>query len=684
MESPQPDLFSEPDVKADVEQLRERILRHNKLYHEKDAPEISDAEYDALFRKLQALEEKHPELKTPDSPTQTVGSKAKRTFKAEAHKAPMLSLSNAFTMEDVSGFVDRLKNFLGIDRFLPLVAEYKIDGVSCSLTYQSGKLVKALTRGDGQTGEDITPNVVTIQDIPAQLKGEGWQGIVEVRGEVYMTRDAFEELNKTQAEAGEKVFANARNAAAGSLRQLDAAITAQRPLRFFAYAFGYQEGVALPETHAAEIEQMKAWGFTPVPDVQVCEGLEEVDAFYQKTLESRFTLPFAIDGLVYKVNEKVLQSRLGVVARAPRWAMAHKFPAEQATTKILDIDLQLGRTGVITPVARLEPVPIGGVMVSNATLHNEDYITERDIRIGDTVFIERAGDVIPKVMSVVLAERPAESTAYVFEKEAKEAFGPTVFRPEGEAAWRVDGVQTTEQLEAGLRHFVSKNAFDIEGFGEKQVKLFVEKGWLSRPSDIFTLKEKHQEDLLAMEGYQEKSVANLLDAIEKAKVEITLPRFLAALGIPLVGGQVATVLANKFNSLQNLVQAAAEAVEDVADIDGIGPKIAQNLHAFFTKPENIELLKAFEEAGVRPKAYISMQRAEGFFTDKTVVLTGTLIQMTRAEAKVRLQEVGAKVVGSVSGKTDYVVAGEEAGSKLKKAESLGVTVLDEEAFIEKL
>jgi DNA ligase (NAD+) len=669
------DLFSaEEQARADIKRLSAEIRRHNALYHSQDAPEISDVAYDRLVRQLEELEQAYPHLRQADSPTQEVGAATARGFKTATHRQRMLSLNNAFEAEEVRDFVTRLCHFLGLGAPPPLVVEPKIDGVSLSLTYEEGRLTRGVTRGDGHSGEDVTENVRTIKEIPHTLAGTPPR-LVEVRGEVYMTRDDFEEMNTRQARAGEKIFANARNAAAGSLRQLDSQVTAQRPLKFFAYALGAcTQDFA---RHTDELAALAQWGFTSVP-AQLKETVEDLLAFYRSFMAQRFELPYAVDGLVYKVNDKALQQRLGEVARAPRWAIAHKFPAEQATTVLEDIEVQVGRTGVITPVARLRPVPVGGVTVSNATLHNADYIAERDIRIGDTVFVERAGDVIPKVVRVVKEQRPAGARPYVF-PSACPACGSKIVRLEGEAAHRcLNHLDCPAQVEAQITYFVGKQGLDIDGLGAKQVQKFLEQGLISSAVDVFGL-ARHAARLKEQDGYGEKSVRNLLAAIEKAK-HVSLPRFMAALGIPLVGHEVARLLASRYPTLEALQKALQDQPEEVDSIDGIGPRIVESLTRFFKEPHNQKLLSGLVEAGVIVQPYAAPAVRETPFTGKTVVLTGTLETMTRAEAKARLQALGAKVAGSVSARTDFVVAGAGAGSKRSKAQALGVRILEEDAF----
>jgi DNA ligase (NAD+) len=671
-------------ARARLTELVDLINYHNTQYHTLDNPEISDAEYDALFRELQALEAAHPAWVSSNSPTRKVGGNRAVSFTAKAHRAPMYSLGNAFSAEDVTDFCDRTTRFLGLSGMPDMIVEPKIDGLSLSLTYENGTLTQALTRGDGETGEDVTANVRTIASIPHVLEGHGHPSLVEIRGEVYMTEAEFAALNERQAAGGLKVFANARNAAAGSLRQLDSTVTARRPLKFLAYAVGVWQGVPLPESEETLLAHLQNWGFT-VPGVQkAAHAAELMDVFTHWKDHRHDAVPYGIDGLVYKVNSKAYQQRLGELARTPRWAIAHKFPPEQVTTKLLGIDVQVGRTGKLTPVAKLAPVHVGGVTVSNATLHNQDYIAQRDIRVGDTVFVERAGDVIPQVVSVVLSQRPESTSPFQFPHTCP-ACGSDALRVDGEADWNcINHFNCPAQLEADLIHFVSRGCLDIEGLGEKQIQLFMQKGWLTTAADIFTL-NRYESQLLEEEGYGEKSVTNLLQAIEKAKTP-TLPRFLAALGIPQVGEATAVDLAHRFGTWEAFLEAAQspDAREILTSIEGIGPKVAAEIMAFCTEDANKQLFAALTANGVAPQPYAHQAKANGYYTGKTVVLTGTLTAMTRDEAKARLVAQGAKVTSSVTTKTDVVIAGADAGSKLTNARKLGVAVQDETEFLQAL
>lgn len=668
--------LSRDEAQAEMNRLTRLVQYHNERYHVLDAPEISDAEYDRLFQRLQALEKEYPDLAAEASPTQQVAPPSNEIFAEKPHLERMLSLQNIFESDEIEKFIERMQEYLHQDTVPELVIEPKIDGVALSLTYAQGQLKQALTRGDGYTGEDVTHNALTIQEIPKQLHGSADRHpqIMEVRGEVYMRREDFERMNASRAAAGEKVFANARNAAAGSLRQLESAITAQRPLRFFAYSLGRLEGMTF-STHTQELEALAYWGFVPVA-AERTDDPAFIHAYYAQMLDQRFELPYAIDGLVYKVNDKVLQSRLGTIARSPRWAIAHKFPAEQARTRLKKIDVQVGRTGVVTPVARLEPVNVGGVMVSNATLHNADYITERDIREGDMVFVERAGDVIPKVVQVVLADRPAETEPYSFPQTCP-ACGEMLVRLDDEAAHRCLNIRDCPaQLEGRIIHFVGKQGLDIQGLGEKQVRRFVQEGKVLSLGDIFRL-ERHAADLMLQQGYGEKSVSQLLMGIQQAK-EPELPRFLTALGIPLVGEEAARLLAARYEELDQIYEVAVENPEDIEQIDGVGDKMSQSIHAFFTNEHNQQLLEDLRDLGVQPQPYQPQKAASQPLAGKTVVLTGTLDSMSRAEAKSALQALGAKVASSVSVNTHMVVAGQQAGSKLEKARELGLDVIGED------
>ncbi|GAB4354492.1 MAG: NAD-dependent DNA ligase LigA [Kiloniellaceae bacterium] len=686
---------------VELERLAQEIAHHDRLYHEKDAPEISDAAYDELRRRNEAIEARYPELMRGDSPSQRVGAEPAAGFGKVKHKVPMLSLGNAFEEEDVEEFLARIARFLGLkgDDTVEIMAEPKIDGLSCALRYEKGKLVQGATRGDGSTGEDITANVRTIKDLPKALKGKGWPEVLEVRGEVYMARQAFMELNARQEKAGEKIFANPRNAAAGSLRQLNPEITASRPLHFFAYTWGEVAGdpaTVLGDTMQAVRDSFHRWGFQLNEPARLCQGLAELLDYYRYIMTERPELPFDIDGVVYKVNRLDLQNRLGFVSRAPRWAIAHKFPAEQAQTVLHEITIQVGRTGALTPVANLEPISVGGVVVSRATLHNEDEIARKDIREGDHVVIQRAGDVIPQVVEVVKEKRPKGSKPYKFPDHCP-VCGSLALREEGEAVRRcTGGLICKAQNYERLRHFVSRDAFDIEGLGGKHIQAFLDDDLIKTPGDIFRLPD-HAADIAEREGWGEQSAANLVKAIE-ARRSIGLDRFIYALGIRQVGQATAKLLARNYNTLAHWRDAMTAAYRErkkapearkpeevgehyaeLCNIEGIGMSVADDLVFFFGEDHNLKVLKDLESE-------LTIEKVEAPATSgspvagKTVVFTGTLETMTRSEAKARAESLGAKVAGSVSKKTDYVVVGADAGSKAKKAEELGVAMLSEQQW----
>jgi DNA ligase (NAD+) len=683
------------DAATRATELRAQIVHHNRLYYEQDQPAISDADYDALLGELRALESAHPELVTPDSPTQRVGTALSGKFSKVRHAVPMLSLANGFTPEDVAGFMDRVRRFLKLaaDEPIDLTAEPKIDGLSLSLRYEHGVLVRAATRGDGTEGEDVTANVRRVSDIPAKMKGREALDVCEVRGEVYMTRSAFLKLNEEQAAAGRTVFANPRNSAAGSLRQLDPEITASRPLRFLAYAWGEMSEMPA-DTQWGMLQWLERRGLPTNPLSKLCHSLEELLAFHHDIELERARLDYDIDGVVYKVNRLDWQRRLGFVGRDPRWALAHKFPAQKAVTVVNAIELQVGRTGALTPVAKLAPVNVGGVVVSNATLHNEDYIRELDVRIGDTVTVQRAGDVIPQVLGVVLERRPQHTRAFQFPKTCPCPLATAVVRDltaagkEGAVARCSGELACPHQRIEHLRHFVSRRAFDIEGLGEKQISLFFEKGWVKEPADIFTLEKRNPKQirLEEEEGFGELSVRNLFAAIE-ARQTISLERFIYSLGIRHVGETTARALARGYGTYRafreacrHLAEGNADARQELDAMDQIGDAVIESMTSYFSESHNTGMVDHL----AREVRVLDAERpaAESPIAGKTVVFTGRLEQMTRDEAKALAERLGASVSGSVSGKTDLVVAGPEAGSKLKKAQELGVRVLDEAAFLE--
>lgn len=702
-EFPELDTITADAAKKRLAELAAEIARHDEAYHQNDAPEVTDAEYDALRRLNAALEEKFPDLVRDDSPSGKVGAAPAAGFGKITHSRPMLSLDNAFDAEDVENFVGRVRRFLGLDEneTVEIVAEPKIDGLSIALRYEHGKYVQAATRGDGSEGENVTANVATISDIPETLSGNP-PAIVEIRGEVYMRHDDFAALNKAREAAEQSVFANPRNAAAGSLRQLDVSITAERKLRFFAYAAG-ELSEPVGTSHVEWLRQLEDWGFSVNPQSTLCETTAEILKTYAAIGDGRATLPYDIDGVVYKVNRHDWQDRLGMVTRAPRWAIAHKFPAEQAQTTVESIDVQVGRTGVLTPVARLAPITVGGVVVSNATLHNEDYIRDKDIRIGDTVTIQRAGDVIPQVVEVITDKRQGNAAEYVYPDHCPEC-GSLAVREAGEAARRCTGglICPAQKLER-LKHFVGRQAFDIDGLGEKQVKAFFERGLIKTPADIFHLEAndaKALDPLRRWEGWGEKSVTNLFAAINERR-KMPLNRVIYALGIPQVGEATARLLALNFGSFEAwraaMEQVSAErhanreeskkpenigeAYAELCGIDTIGMAVADELAGFFDA-ENAENRNVLDELGkvLDIEEIAPPSDTDSAVAGKTVVFTGTLETMTRGEAKAKAESLGAKVSGSVSKKTDYVVVGADAGSKAKKAQELGVEILSEDAW----
>jgi DNA ligase (NAD+) len=655
-------------------ELREQLAYHNYRYYVLDDPAIPDAEYDRLFRELQALEAQYPALVTPDSPTQRVGAEPLKGFAEVRHAIPMLSLGNVFSEEELLDFDRRVREGLGVEE-VEYSAEPKLDGLAISIRYEEGMLVRAATRGDGATGEDVTQNVRTIESVPLRLYGKGWPSVLEVRGEVYMPKAGFEALNERQREKGEKSFANPRNAAAGSLRQLDPRITATRPLTMYCYGVGVVEGGSLPGTHSAIMEKLKGWGLRVSPELRVVKGAQGCLDYFHAIGERRDSLPYDIDGVVYKVDSIARQRELGFVSRAPRWATAHKFPAQEEMTRLNDVEWQVGRTGALTPVARLEPVQVAGVVVSNATLHNPDEIARKDVRIGDTVIVRRAGDVIPEVVGVVLAKRPPHARAIQTPSHCP-VCGSEVEREEGEAVPRCSGgLFCSAQRKNAIWHFASRRAMDIDGLGDKLVEQLVDEELIHDVADLYALT---QEQIAGLERMGEKSAANLVEALEKSK-ESTLERFLYALGIREVGESTARTLSRHFGSLEKIREASEEALLQVEDV---GPVVAHHIHTFFRQEHNLEVIDKLIRAGVHwPDVAVKATGAQPL-AGQTFVLTGALESMTRDEAKERLQALGAKVSGSVSKKTRVVVAGAEAGSKLARAESLGVEVWDEARLLQ--
>ena len=679
----EPATLSPTEAADELAALASAIAYHDAQYHGADAPVISDAEYDRLVARNTALEAAFPTLVRTDSPSKRVGTPAAAGFGKITHAVPMLSLGNGFSDDDIADFVTRVRKFLSLsdDQPLALTAEPKIDGLSLSLRYENGVLTQAATRGDGSEGEDVTANVRMVAAIPQRLSGDV-PAIFEVRGELYMDRRDFLALNAAQQASGGKLFANPRNAAAGSLRQKDASITESRNLQFFAYSMG-ETSTAIADTHWDFLAGLRAFGFAVNDRSTRCEDVPALLETYHAIGRDRSNLSYDIDGVVYKVDRHDYQQRLGQVARAPRWALAHKFPAEQAETIVLAIDIQVGRTGALTPVARLEPITVGGVVVSNATLHNEDEIQRKDIRINDRVVIQRAGDVIPQVVRVVAEARPADAVAFAFPHTCP-ACGSEAARPEGEAVRRcINGLACSAQLREWLKHFISRDAFDIEGLGGRQIEQFIELGWVTRPADIFRLHER-RDALAELDGYGATSITNLLGSIE-ARRSIGLERFIYALGIRQVGQATARILALHYDNLDAILTAlgpdadhAASAAE-LVEIDQVGDSMVADIASFFSNEANRALVLdlASELDIIAPER----PQMDSPVSGKTIVFTGTLAGMSRAEAKARAEAMGAKVAGSVSKKTDFLVAGADAGSKATKAAALGVTVLSEDDWL---
>jgi DNA ligase (NAD+) len=685
--------LTEEDAAAELKRLAKEIAHHDRLYHQQDAPEISDAEYDALRQRNQAIERRFPQLIRSDSPSRRVGATPASGFAKVRHALPMLSLDNAFDEQDVRDFFKGVRNFFKrpedlarvAEDKIAVMAEPKIDGLSSTLRYEKGRLVLGATRGDGVTGENVTENLKTIASVPKELKGRGWPDVLEVRGEVYYEHKGFFALNAEREKAGEPTFVNPRNAAAGALRQLDPQITAERPLKYFGYALG-EVSVRFAKSHSEILKHLKDWGFPVNPKSRLCHGVDQLLEFHRDLANERAELPYDIDGVVYKVNDIDLQERLGMATRAPRWALAHKFPAEQARTVLKDILISVGRTGTLTPVAMLEPITVGGVVVQRATLHNEDEIERKDIRIGDTVIVQRAGDVIPQIVGTVLEKRPRGAKAYEYPEKCPVCHSLAVREP-GEAVRRcTGGLICAAQAVERLKHFASRDAFDIDGLGEQRIdELWTDK-LIKTPGDIFRL-HRHEKALAEREGWGPVSAKKLVDAIE-ARRKIPLDRFIYALGIPQVGHTTGRLLARHYKTLErwrhDMVAAKdpeSEAWQTLNDIGGIGEDMATDIVGFFAEPHNRKLVDDL-------LSEIDVQDFEGPKTSgskiagKTVVFTGSLTTMTRSEAKGRAEALGANVAGSVSKKTDYVVIGEDAGSKADKAKDLGVTTLTEQQWIE--
>ena len=666
-------------VLQDYERLKDELNQHNYRYYVLDDPSVPDSEYDRQMRLLQDLEEQYPDLISPDSPSQRVGGEALSSFTQVRHTVAMLSLDNAFSAAELEDFERKIKDRLNYGALpdkpdIDYVCEPKLDGVAVSLLYESGLLTRGATRGDGAVGEDITANVRTINSIPLKLRGTNIPRLLEVRGEIYLPRGGFAAINAAAIAAGDKTFVNPRNAAAGSLRQLDSKITASRPLEMCAYSVGQFEADLVPDTHLHMLEALAGWGFKINDHVQLASGIPACEDYYERLAGLRDGLAYDIDGIVYKVNDLKLQQRLGFVAKAPRWAIARKFPAQEEMTQLLDVEFQVGRTGAVTPVARLEPVFVGGVTVSNATLHNGDEIERLGICIGDTIIIRRAGDVIPQIAKVVLEKRPADAQQIVFPERCPVCQSP-VKRVEGEAVARCSGgLFCAAQTKQAIKHFASRKAMDIDGLGDKLVDLLVDQGVIFSVADLYELKT---EQLIGLERLAEKSAANLVAAIDASK-QTSLAKFLYSLGIREVGEATGQTLANNFGSLEAVIAAD---LEQLLEVDDIGPVVAKHIVDFFRNPDNLSIIQALREAGVSWPDIDQNAQASQPLKGQTWVLTGGMEVMSRAEAKDRLQELGAKVAGSVSAKTAQVVAGPGAGSKLSKAQSLDIPVMDEAEFI---
>jgi DNA ligase (NAD+) len=658
-----------------IAKLRYILDQHNYYYYVLDNPQVPDAEYDRLMRELQALEAEYPQLISPDSPTQRVGITPASAFSQLEHEMPMLSLENSFAAEETLAFGRRIQERLQQSSDIAFVCEPKLDGLAVNLLYEKGQLIKAATRGDGTIGEDITANIRTIKSVPLRLRGDDYPEHFEVRGEVYLPLAGFERLNLEAQRRGEKVFVNPRNAAAGSLRQLDPNITAARPLAIFFYGIGRVIGNVSFKSHSEVLTKLPSWGLRVNPEWRLVDGIAACLDYHQHMLTKRSTLAYEIDGVVYKVDSLNLQEQLGFVSRAPRWAIAHKFPAQEELTKIREVKFQVGRTGVLTPVAKLEPVFVGGVTVSNATLHNMDEILRKDIQIGDTVIVRRAGDVIPEVVAVIIQNRPADAHPIILPTHCP-VCGSDVVRPEGEAAARcIGGLYCAAQRKEAIKHFASRRAMDINGLGEKLVEQLVDTGLIHNVADLYHLTRQR---LTELERMGEKSADNLTKAIQASK-STTLARFLYALGIREVGETTARNLASHFIQFETIIQASFEELQELRDI---GPNIAEQIYSFFRQAHNLEVIHNLRQAGIHwpvPHSAISKQSLP--LTGKSFVLTGSLSRLSREQAKEKLQQHGATVAGSVSAKTSYVIAGSEAGSKLSKAQELGITILNEEEFI---
>ena len=668
--------MSDNNIQKRIDSLREEINSHNYSYYVLDNPEVPDSEYDRLLRELDDIEQQHPDLITPDSPTQRVGATPLDSFSEVQHEVPMLSLGNAFSEQDMIDFDRRIRESVEDDN-IEYAAEPKLDGLAISLLYRNGILERAATRGDGRTGEDVTLNIRTIDAIPLKLRGNDYPPLIEVRGEVVLPKAGFDKLNQQQLEKGEKPFVNPRNAAAGSLRQLDPKITATRPLSFYSYGVGLIEGMSLPNKHSDMMNNLKCWGLRINPESQVVKGVKGCHEFYEKLASKRDSLPDEIDGIVYKVDSIEFQNILGFVSRAPRWAIARKFPAQEEITKLLAIDIQVGRTGALTPVARLEPVFVGGVTVSNATLHNQDEIDRLDVRVGDAVIVRRAGDVIPQIVSVVKSKREGKPRRFHLPAKCPVCGSETARFDDEAVTFCTGGLYCEAQRKEAIKHFASRRAMNIDGLGDKLVEQLVDEGLIHTIADLYHL---DLERLIQLERMAEKSAKNLIASLEKSK-KTTLARFIFSLGIHSVGETTAQTLANHFTTLENLIKADEEKLLAVPDV---GPIVAGNLITFFKQEHNLEVVEQLIAVGINWPKIKKKSANEQPLAGKTFVVTGTLETMGRNDAKAALLELGAKVSGSVSKKTDYVVVGENPGSKATKAEDLGVTILDEKALIELL
>lgn len=679
------DLISEEEAKKLLQELADKIAEYNHAYYIEDKPLVSDAEYDQLFNTNLKLEQKFPHLILENSPSKKVGAKVENKFAKVTHQVPMLSLSNVFDEEDVKDFLDRIKSFLRLNQFSPIFCEPKIDGLSFAATYKNGILITGATRGDGYIGEDITANIKTIKDFPHKINNA--PELLEVRGEIYIEKNDFTSLNQEQEQQGKDKFANPRNAAAGSLRQLDPSVTAKRPLKYFVYAIGSAKE-ELANSQDQLLAKFKELGFNVNEIGKLANSEEEIFSFYEYLKTNRENLPYEIDGVVYKLNDFALQDRMGFIARSPRFATAHKFPAIIGQTKLLSITVQVGRTGTLTPVAELEPIEIGGVIVSRATLHNYQEIARKDVRVGDYVFLQRAGDVIPQITGVDLAKRSADATTFDPPLFCPSCNSKLHYVPEDIIIRCDNGLNCPAQNYERIRHFVSKNAMDIEGLGRKQVEFLIDKGLISNPYDIFFLKEKNEASLTKLEnmdGWGKKSVENLFNNIEKSK-NVSLPRFIYALGIRHIGEQNAKLLAREFGSYENFIaqmellkENDPEIYQKLNNLDGIGDKMLVDIIDFFDVKENIELIKNLSEV-LNIEDYKEI-REQSSLTGKIVVFTGSMPTLSRAEAKATAEKLGAKVAASVSSNTDLVIAGEDAGSKLKKAKELGIKIIDEAEWL---